>query len=213
MNHRHFLIRLFADSNTVEEVESRDQQIAAVQEETGRGMLLALGGFSTDGTAFGKRFPNHRPGAPMAGIMVVVATLVAAAEEGTELPAPEVTFAPDSNGLLDQLNALDLGDGIAVVLLGNGSTFVRQFAPKQLPGQIASLEQGSGIGSDDLGDQTDLEQGDLLAGQPDVPPAAPGIATETTEGTCKEIEFSPSPVVDSNAPTTAGRKARASKES
>jgi hypothetical protein len=145
--------------------------------------------------------------------MVVVATLVAAAEEGTELPAPEVTFAPDSNGLLDQLNALDLEDGIAVVLLGNGSTFVRQFAPKHLPGQIASLEQGSGIGSDDLGDQTDLEQGDLLAGQPDVPPAAPGIATETTEGTCKEIDFSPSPVVDSNAPTTAGRKARASKES
>jgi hypothetical protein len=52
MNHRHFLVRLFADSNTVEEVESRDQQIAAVQEETGRGMLLALGGFSTDGTSW-----------------------------------------------------------------------------------------------------------------------------------------------------------------
>ena len=56
----------------------------------------------------------------MAGLMIVVATLVAAAEDAAP-SAPEVTFAPDASGLLDQapkIDRLDLISPIELRLVG-----------------------------------------------------------------------------------------------
>jgi len=155
---RHFLVRLYEDRVTTDEVPSREDQIAALEAEKGGKNILVLGGLSSNGDVFAQYWPNHRPGAPLAGVLIVLG--LAVASEQPPQASDIVTFAANADPLLDQLNALPLDGGEAFLILSNGATFHRSLR--------ADSTLTLNLGNSEADKHDDI--GELLAGHPDVPP-------------------------------------------